>query len=141
MRAGRTARLSPPGSFAANCIGLNAGGKKCSKASHGVSTSRPTRCGCSVATSWQMAPPVSLPTSVTSVRSSLSISSASSRATARGLSSASGFIGRLCAPRGSSGTMQRASGASCGTTIAHSMPLASSPWTNKITGPSPPVSW
>ena len=68
------------------------------------------------------------------------MSSAMSAATERGLSSASGFIGVACAPSGSSGTMQRASPASWGTTLAHSIPLASSPWTNRITGPEPPVS-
>src|SRR5690242_7707536 len=36
--------------------------------------------------------------------------------------------------------MQRASPASWGATAAHSIPLASSPWTKRTTGPSPPVS-
>ena len=46
---------------------LNKVGGKLSKASQGVSTSRPIRSGCRVTTSWQSAPPVSLPTSVTSL--------------------------------------------------------------------------
>jgi hypothetical protein len=48
--------------------GLRMGGGKCSKASQLVNTRAPRRSGCSVATIWAIAPPVSLPTNTTSSR-------------------------------------------------------------------------
>ena len=76
------------------------------------------RSGRSVTSSWHSAPPVSLPTSVTSSRSSASSASAIRRATPRGERSASGCIARVCEPSGQSGQTQRNSPSSSGDDLA-----------------------
>ena len=82
-----------PGMRAAARSTRKIGGGKLSKASHEVSTRRPIRSGLRVTTIWESAPPVSLPTSVTSSSSSASIASAIRSASAGGLRSAPAGIG------------------------------------------------
>ena len=118
-------------------IGFISFGGKLSKASHEVSASAPMRSGRRVTTSWQMAPPVSLPTSVTSSSSSASIASAIRSAMAGGERSASGGIGTTCEPNGRSSVTQRKSVLSSATTLRHRFALTSAPWTNTIAGPLP----
>ena len=72
------------GCFAARNIGTKNGGGKFSKASQFVSTTRPIRDGSSASSNWQIAPPVSLPTSVTSASPSASRTSLIMRATPAG---------------------------------------------------------
>jgi hypothetical protein len=115
----------------------NCHGKKASYASQFVRTRRPTLSGCSTTTIWQMAPPVSLPTRVTSRRSSAATKSATSRATPRGLRSVSGLIGTACTPSGNSGTTHLNRPERPATTSLHSRPLASMPCTNTSVGPLP----
>ena len=67
------------GTRAIHCIGRKAGGRKFSKASQLVSTRRPIRSGHSVTTSWAIAPPVSLATSVTSASPSAAANSSTRR--------------------------------------------------------------
>ena len=136
-RIGAISALSPPGILAAATMGLNAGGGKFSNASQLVSTSLPTRSGRSVTSTWQMAPPVSLPMTTASVSSSASRNSAIRCATPRGDVSASGRIGRVCEPSGQSGTITRPASSSSGATLRQSRPLTSSPWTNTIGGAAP----
>ena len=61
-----------PGSLAMAGIALNGPGGKFSWVSQLVSTSRPIRSGWRVTSTWDIAPPLSLPTIVTSSRSSAS---------------------------------------------------------------------
>ena len=117
-------------------IGFISFGGKLSKASQEVSTSAPMRSGRRVTTIWQMAPPVSLPTSVTSSSSSASIASAIRSATAGGERSASGAIGTTCEPNGRSSVTQRKSALSSATTLRHRFALTRAPWTNTIGRPA-----
>jgi len=87
--------------------GLRIGGGKCSNASQLVSTNAPSRAGAVVATSWAIAPPVSLPTSTTSVSERASSNSSTIAAIVSIVSSASGRIGSVCAPSGHVGATQR----------------------------------
>ena len=93
--------------FAIHCSGLKAGGRKFSKASHGVNTTRATRSGLRVSSSCVIAPPVSLATIVTSVSSRRSMNSAIRSATPVGVSALRSRIGSRCEPSGSVGTTQR----------------------------------
>ena len=85
-----------------NSVSNGAGGKF-SNASQLVSTSRPIREASVSITNWQMAPPVSLPTSVTSSRSSASRNETTWRATPRGDWSAPSSSAIGCEPSGQSG--------------------------------------
>ena len=85
----------------------------------------------------QSAPPVSLPTSVTSSNSSRSSSSAIRPATALGVTSGPTPSGIEWEPSGSSGTMQRARRDSSGISRSQIRPLTSRPWTSTTGGPSP----
>src|SRR4029078_4486891 len=86
-------------------------------------------------TYWQMAPPVSLPTRVTSVRSRAVRKSMMRRAMPRGLRSASRVIGRGCEPRGQVGaTLWIPLAARRSTTGVHSWLSTSRPWTNTTGG-------
>ena len=69
------------------------------------------RSGCSTATIWQSAPPVSLPTSVTRSSSSSSMNAAISPARAGGERSLAGSSARTCEPSGQSGAITRKSAA------------------------------
>ncbi len=91
-----------------------------------------------VIASWHSAPPVSLPTSVTSSSPSSSIVSRIAAATVPGETSTPGFAGRSCEPSGSSSvTARRPASASLGTTLRYRLALTSSPWISTTTGPSP----
>ena len=107
IRNGAESTNIPPGSFASGGIALNIPGGKFSWVSQLVSTRRPIRSGWVVTSTWEMAPPESLPTIVTSSSSSLARKSAISRAMPVGERSASRFIGTRCAASGQSGAMQR----------------------------------
>jgi hypothetical protein len=65
-----------------------------------VSTAARTRLVSPPSMTWQIAPPVSLPTMVTSRRPSAEMKSRMSVAIPCGERSASAFIGRWCAPSG-----------------------------------------
>ena len=107
-RSDCTTGYTAPGTRASHCSGRNIGGRKFSNVSHGVSTTRPIRSVFPDASRICVsAPPVSLATSVTSRRSSLSRNSPIRAATEGGLKSALGFIGIVWEPSGQSGTMQR----------------------------------
>ena len=97
----------PPGSLASGGIALKIPGGKFSWVSQLVSTRRPIRSGWRVTSTWDIAPPESLPTIVTSSRSSASRKLAIVAAMPEGERSASGFIAICCAPIGQSGAMQR----------------------------------
>ena len=95
------------------------------------------RSGRRVATIWQIAPPESLPTSVTSSSSSAAIASAIRSAAAGGERSAPGGIGARCEPNGRSSVTQRKSALRPATTLRHRFALTSTPWTKTSVGPLP----
>ena len=136
-RAGASSGRSSAARESSGLSGRSAFGGKLSNASHEVSTSAPMRSGRRVATSWEIAPPLSLPTSVTSSSSSASIASAIRSAAAGGERSASGGIGATCEPNGRSSVTQRKSALSAATTFRHRFALTSTPWTNTTVGPLP----
>lgn len=115
-------------------------GGKLSNASQETSTALPTRGFRSAMRSWTRTPPVSLPTTVTSVSSSRSSNSATMSAMPRIERSAPGPIGTVCAPSGSTGITHRYVVPSSSTTPDHSAGSMSSPCRSRTTGPSPPVS-
>ena len=96
-----------PGTFSAFPIALKWPGGNFSKQSQFVSTRRPIRSGCSVTRIWDTAPPESLPTIVTSSRSSAARNSEMIRAMPGGVTSAVGLIASGWEPIGQSGRMQR----------------------------------
>ena len=84
-----------------------------------------------------MAPPVSLPTSVTSSSPSASMKAMTCRATPRGDWSASGWTGVRCDPSGRSGAKERTPWAANASAVAdHSEPSTSTPWTKTTGGPA-----
>ena len=95
------------------------------------------RSGRRVTVTWHSAPPVSLPTSVTSSRPSSAIASPIRSASAYTDRSAFSGIGSVCAPSGMSSVMQRKSGESFGTTLRQRFAFTSRPCTNTIGAPLP----
>jgi hypothetical protein len=106
-RAGWSSSRSRPGTRAALNIRLNGAGGKTSKASQLVSTSCSTGPGLASSTNWQIAPPVSLPTSVTRRKPSVARNDSTSLAMPRGDRSASGSMPVRCEPMGQSGVKVR----------------------------------
>jgi hypothetical protein len=98
---------------------------------------RVTRSGRSTATICAIAPPPSLPTSVALGRSRASMKSSASRPSPGSEKSMSSAIGTECEPSGQSGTMQRKSFDSRGTTLRHNAPFTPSPWMNSSGSPAP----
>ncbi len=97
-----SARIAPARRNDLNSVSNGAGGKF-SNASQLVRTSRPIRDASVSIRNWQMAPPVSLPTSVTSSRSIASRKEMMCRAIPRGDWSAPSFSAIGCEPSGQSG--------------------------------------
>ena len=83
--------------------GARASGGKVSNASQLVRTAALILLVSAPSMIWQIAPPVSLPAMVTSLRPSAWMKSSTSLATPWGERSASAFIGRWCEPSGSVG--------------------------------------
>ncbi len=104
---GAESTVIPPGSFASGGIALKIPGGKFSWVSQLVSTRRPIRSGWRVTSTCDIAPPESLPTIVTSSRSSAARKLSTIAAMPGGERSASGFIAICWAPIGQSGAMQR----------------------------------
>ena len=107
MRNGWAIIVTPPGSFASGGSALKIPGGKLSWVSQLVRTRRPTRAGRRATSTWHIAPPESLPTRVTSSRSSASRKPSMIVATPGGVRSASGSIATCWAPIGQFGAMQR----------------------------------
>ncbi len=92
-----------PGWRPAKKSGASARGGNVPNASQLVRTAAPIRPVSPASMSWQIAPPVSLPTMVTLSRPSAAMKSPTSPATPCGERSASAFIGSSWAPSGSVG--------------------------------------
>jgi hypothetical protein len=110
------------GSFpaSASVLPVRPGGKL-PNASQEASTTRPTRGAPPLMSIWVIAPPVSLPTSVTSARPSRSRNSPTSRAMPGSDRSALGFMTGRCAPSGRVGATHRYPGGRPAITSFHKL--------------------
>ncbi len=141
-RIGCISAVASTGCRATRNSAANGAGGNESNASQLVSTSRPTRLRSSSSSSCDTAPPVSLPTIITSCRSRASRKLATTRATPRGDRSAPGFMGVVCEASGQVGAnVRNPASASRSGTSDHRVSSTRNPCTN-TTGrpPSGPLS-